>query len=242
MKKRGSQFVVAVVCALLGFLLAYQFKLINRGSDPNDYSSDVIEEVENLKREKEELLAQNKKISDELKSLEDAAAKEGEIAQTTKNQLDTYRMRLGLVDVNGPGVEIVIKPKTTILTNPGDVSKDLGESEIVYLVNSLWYARAEAISINGTRVTPQMGIKNSGNRIWLGNITPISPKDEIRIKAIGNKVVIKKALDFPDTFLYGSLGSYDVTVNVLDEMIIEKSTTSPTSDYITPVEQEEVQQ
>lgn len=239
MKKVGSQLVVAGVCALLGFLLAYQFKLLNKTSGQGEYTSDIIEEVDALKREKEELIQQNKKISDELKALEDAAAKEGEVEKEIKKQLHTARMRLGLVDVKGPGVEIVIKPKTTIFGTTTDSTKDLGENEIVYLVNLLWYARSEAISVNGIRVTPQMGIKDSGGKIWIGNAAQISPKDKIVIKAIGNKTIIEKALEFPETTNYRNLASYDLQYTTKDEIIIEKSNVSPTSDYITPIEEGE---
>ena len=53
MKRTVSQIFVAIVCALLGFLLTYQFKQLNIANRKNiDYnSSDILLELENLKKE-----------------------------------------------------------------------------------------------------------------------------------------------------------------------------------------------
>jgi len=56
MNKHASQIVVAIVCGLLGFLLAYQYKVLaGKGTTETNYNSDIMAEVENLKNEKEEL-------------------------------------------------------------------------------------------------------------------------------------------------------------------------------------------
>lgn len=238
MKKVGSQIVVAAVCALLGFLLAYQFKLLNKGTT-SVQNTDIIEEINSLKIEKEELLATNKSISDELKALEEAAAKEGEVEAKVKNELDVARMRLGLADVKGPGGEIIITPKNNIFGNSSsDTIKDITENELVYLVNLLWYARCEAISINDIRITPQMGIKNSGPYV-VANTDKIDPKKEIVIKVIGDKGKIKAALDFSGTLTYGALAYYKVELKTSDEVIINKSTQSLSMEFLKPVETSE---
>ena len=78
MKKIGSQILVAIVCALLGFLLTYQFKLLTDKNKENviENNSDILLEIENLKKEKKELEETNMSLSEELKKLEEAAAKE----------------------------------------------------------------------------------------------------------------------------------------------------------------------
>ena len=93
MKLSRSQLFVAIVCGLLGFLLAYQFKVLsskNIEAKINNYDkNDIIAEIESLKKEKEELITTNSKISDELKQLEETAAKDGNMGKDIKNQLDT---------------------------------------------------------------------------------------------------------------------------------------------------------
>ena len=118
MKKSVSQISIAAVCAILGFLLAYQFKIlkINNETGIESYNkSDIIAEIDSLKKEKEELQKKNNSLSEELKTLEEAASKEGNVGKEIKNQLDSARMQLGLIDVKGPGVTIKITPKTSSL-------------------------------------------------------------------------------------------------------------------------------
>lgn len=235
MKKYSSQIVVALVCALLGFLLSYQFKLLNKKekAQTSYEQTDIITEVESLKKERDELKASNNKILEDLKKLEDAAAKEGELEGEVKKQLDAARMQLGLVDVSGEGVIITISPKTSIFGgNTSESSRSLSEQEIVHIVNLLWYSRAEAISVNDFRITPQTGIKNSGNYIWIGSEGRIDPKNKIEIKVIGDKTKLNVGASFPGTLDFGALQNYNCEVKTSDEVIIKKSNQTLNSDYI----------
>ena len=237
-----KQIFVAVVCALLGFLLAYQFKMLAKkdGTDGNINNTDIISEVESLKKEKEELASTNSKLTEEIKKLEESATENGKVDLEVKKALDNARIQLGTVDVKGPGIIVTIKPKTPIFSNATDTSVDLGSAELVHLVNTLWYARAEAISINDYRVTAQTGIMNSSGTsiIWIGTSgRKVSPKETIVIKAIGDKTKLNVALDFPGALKFGALDNYDVTYKVVDDIFIEKTTESYRTDFITPVKE-----
>lgn len=239
MRKILSQVVVAVVCALLGFLLTYQFKQLsvtNSGSIDYD-SADILSEIETLKKEKEDLQKNNEILSEELKTLEDAAAKEGEIEGEIKKQLDNARMQIGLLDVKGPGIVITLTLKNSVFgTNSTQTVNTLSEDEVVNLINSLWYAGAEAISINEMRITPQTGIKTAGNSISIGSAGRVDPNSEIVIKAIGDKNKLNLAVNFPGVLDYGALRSYSSDVKQIDDIIIVKTTQSLRYEYIKPVQ------
>lgn len=237
MKISRSQLFVAIVCGLLGFLLAYQFKVLsNKNSEPNisNYDkNDIISEIETLKKEKEELAATNSKLSNELKQLEETAAKEGNLGKDIKNQLDNARMHLGVVDVKGPGITLTISPKSTIFgSNPGDNSRDLGEDELVHIVNLLWYSGAEAISINDIRITPQTGIKTAGNGIAIGFTGKVYPKEKIVIKAIGEKGRLNMGISFPGSLEYLALPNYNNEIKTEEDIFIGKSTQSLKNEFI----------
>lgn len=237
MKISRSQLFVAIVCGLLGFLLAYQFKVLsNKNVEPNitNYDkNDIISEIETLKKEKEELVETNSKLSNELKQLEETAAKDGDLGKDIKNQLDNARMHLGVVDVKGPGITLTITPKSTIFgSNPGDGSRDLGEDELAHIVNLLWYSGAEAISINDIRITPQTGIKTAGNGIAIGTTGKVYPKDKIIVKAIGEKGRLNVGLSFPGSLEYLALPNYNNEIKTEDDIFIGKSTQSLKSEFI----------
>ena len=238
MNRAVSQVVVAAVCALLGFLLTYQFKELNSANSGNiDYnSSDILSEIENLKKEKEDL-QNNEILSEELKQLEDAAAKEGEVEGEIKKQLDNARMQLGLLDVKGPGLVVTLALKNSVFgTNGTQNVNTVSEEEIVNLINSLWYAGAEAISINEMRITPQTGIKTAGSSISIGSAGRIDPNSEITIKAIGDKNKLNLAVNFPGVLDYGALKSYSSDVKQSDDITIVKTTQSLRYEYIKPVQ------
>lgn len=237
MKKTTSQIFIAIVCAFLGFLLANQFKVLNQKNKAtnNLQNIDIIAEIDALKKEKEELLKTNTELSEELKNLEDSAANEGELENEIKKQLDNTRMNLGLVDVKGPGITINITPKTNIFgTQTADTTRSIGEEEIVHIVNSLRYIKAEAISVNDYRITPQTGIKTSGNWIWIGT-EKIDPTTPILIKVIGDKKSLSGAANFTGTLDYGALQNYYSEVKESDEIIIYKTTQTLKTEYIIPV-------
>lgn len=64
MKKIISQLVVAIVCAILGFLLTYQFKMLRLQEDAKStaQNQDILYQIEALKKEKEELSETNKTL------------------------------------------------------------------------------------------------------------------------------------------------------------------------------------
>ena len=232
MKRVASQLVVAVVCGFLGFLLTYQFKLLSKKNElTNSYeNSDILKEVESLKKEKEELEEANATFNEEIKALEEKATSEGELEAEVKKKLDNARMQLGLVDVKGPGIIITLTPKTSIFgTNTSDSIRTITEDELVYLVNTLWYSRAEAIST-------QTGIKNAGSSISIGSAGRVDPSSEIIIKVIGDKSKLNVGVSYGGSLETGALKNYTNDVKSSDEITITKTTQTLRSDYLIPVQ------
>lgn len=234
MKKIGSQLALALVCALLGFFLSYQFKMLrNKEKNPlaNYDKTDIVAEIESLTKEKEDLKKKNDELSENLKKIEETATNQGKLDKDIKKDLDSARMITGAVDVKGAGYTIYITPKNNIFT-PGGVESGiaLGEMELIHLVNSLWYAKAEAISINDIRITPQTGIKTSSNYIWIGDEGRVYPKEKIVIKAIGDKAKLNAALSFGGTLDYEALSHYDKKLEESNELVILKGTQKMNND------------
>ena len=239
MKRLYSQIAVAVVCALLGFFLSYQFKLISSREENKQQSTyattDILKEVESLKAERDDVKKQNEDLQAQLKKIEDEAARSGEVDLNIKKELDTTRMITGTVDVKGQGIILRITPKNDIFSSNKESTSSLHELELVHIVNSLWFARAEAVSINDYRLTPQTGIKDSGSVVNIGSEGRVDPNKEIIIKAIGDKNSLKAALEFADTLNFQGLVSYKKEIEPSDEIVIKKSVKGLNSNYIKPV-------
>lgn len=240
MKKIHSQIAVAVVCALLGFFLSYQFKLITekeKSTQKGNYEvTDILAEVDKLKTEKEDMKKQNEDLQAQLKKIEDEATKNGNVDLDVKKELDVTRMITGTSDVKGPGVVLTITPKNDMFSSSNTTATLLDETDLIHIVNNLWYSGAEAISINDYRITPQTGIKNSAKIINIGVEGRVDPSKEIVVKAIGEKSKFSSySLNFANALETGNLASYKKDIVSSDEVIVKKSVKGLNSNYITPV-------
>jgi uncharacterized protein YlxW (UPF0749 family) len=91
--------------------------------------------------------------------------------------------------VEGPGIEVRVDDATAGPTATGDVRDDetqdgkVVDRDLQILVNGLWGAGAEAVSINGRRLTALTAIRAAGAAI-LVDYRPLRPPYEVR--AIGD--------------------------------------------------------
>lgn len=132
----------------------------------------------------EKLQSNNKKIEEYTNTIKNNQ----QLSELLDNELKEYNMLIGKTNVVGDGV--VIK----LIDNP---EKSFTASNLIYLVNELKYAGAEAISINNQRVVNNTDIAgiNNNQYILVNGERIVSPYE---IKAIGNKDEFEKLLNFPD--------------------------------------------
>lgn len=242
MKKIVSQIIVGTVCALLGFMLTYQFKLLSAEEEEfksgNEYttSMEITSEIESLKKQKEEIEKKNNELLSQLKKYETAAADQSELTKEIKKQLDDSRILLGTTEVQGPGVIVYLTPKNTAFAS-GTIGFYATDEELFYIVNELNFAGAEAVSINDKRITSQSGIKSSSNNSTIKiNNEDISPKERITIKAIGDKVKLDSALNFPGALDFKNLDAYEIKIEKSDNIKVPKFSKAYKSDYVKPVD------
>jgi uncharacterized protein YlxW (UPF0749 family) len=95
-------------------------------------------------------------------------------AQQTKTRaaqarIDRVAQSAGFGPVRGPGIKATV-------TNPPDVDPNdaVRDSDLALLTNALWASGAEAISVNGERVTGAGAFRNVGFQVLL-NSQPINP-------------------------------------------------------------------
>jgi uncharacterized protein YlxW (UPF0749 family) len=242
MKKIRSQLAVGFVCILLGYMLTYQFMLLTSeekkiSSEGTVNSTEITSEIDGLKKQKEDLEKRNNDLINQIKVYEEAATNQNQTSKEIKNQLDTSRLLLGERDVQGEGIIITLAPNTNMFS-PSSSPKYITHNELVYLINELNFAGAQAISVNDNRITSQTGLRSSGgtdNYIAI-NDGRISPKDKIVIKAVGNKNLLAAALDFQGTLDHGNLKEYKITYEKKDKIQIFKVLKNYKHEYLQPVE------
>lgn len=241
MKKLYSQILIGLVCVLLGYMLSYQFKKLNiqekkiytQGSLGSAY--DITAENERLLAVIEQLEKENNDVVTELKKYETEATSSNKLAKDIQVQLQDSRIMLGLTDVEGPGIVIYLTPKSSIFNK--EAMRYLNYEEIVYLINELFFAGAEAIAVNDNRIVSQSVIKSiNNNEFLLVNEDKISPKKRIVIKVIGDKIKLNDAMGFPGILDYEALANYDVNIEQSDNIEIDKYDKPYKDEFLRPVE------
>lgn len=201
MKRVSSQIIVATVCCILGFMIAYQFKMLTKyqNKQTNNKSASITVENEMYKKEKTEMQKKIDELQVQMKKYEEASVSSTASNKEIINELDRTRMLIGSTDVEGPGLSIYIKPSTNAILGSNVERNKITDEDLVLIVNELRFAGAEAIAINDYRVTSRTGIKISGGNnpfILLDSLIKVSQDEQITITAIGSKELLYGAFSF----------------------------------------------
>jgi uncharacterized protein YlxW (UPF0749 family) len=224
MKKITSQLILALVCILLGFMLTYKLKTISAKESAPESEEDkakIKSRIEAINAENEKLEKENVDLMEKIKRYEENAASEGNTNKTIKEELDKSRMVLGIgEDVTGIGIRVSITPRGNLFADETEILK-IEDRDLVYLVNGLATAGAEAISVNEKRITSQTGIRSSsGNAYILINDEKVSPSREIVIKAIGNTEKLEEVMKQIDIATHPALNFYEMKMETSDSIVI----------------------
>jgi uncharacterized protein YlxW (UPF0749 family) len=228
--------MVPLIMAALGFLVVAQIRagrqLRTQVQVPtrNVYALATL-----LREEREARLALETQVTDVRKKLEayERTASEGRsLAEAMGRELETLRIALGLKAMRGPGVVVrLADPKTQPKgSNPVVVSYQ----DIVAVVNELWAAGAEAIAVNGERLTATTGLSQVGGTVVVNLQRLTGPFD---IVAIGDPATLEGALNIRGGLLDGlrALG-LTLTITRRDNLTVPAYKGSFTFEHATPVQ------
>ncbi|MBF7083220.1 DUF881 domain-containing protein [Desulfallas sp. Bu1-1] len=208
---------IMLVTAIMGLMMALQFRVVNQmpAGIPTDRAKEIIAELKQVNREKENL---TREIGDLEYKLEQLNRGKSEAMLALESELKKVRMSAGLVTVNGPGVEVVLdNPELQESQVPPELSV-IQDQDLLSLVNELWGAGAEAISINGQRIVATSEIRLAAPFININTTRVVPP---YQVLAIGNPETLAENLELPGGLLeyFRDMG-FQVTVEKHDELTI----------------------
>ena len=182
--RRQRVIVAAAALGLAGFVLALGISArILNAPVVNDQRTALIERIA-LADERQDAL------TEELDALrqEVVSARQDNLEQTLAGRVLTAQIAdlelvTGYLAVTGPGVVVTLTdaPRGDQVSTQ-DVERVI-DSDVQRAVNGLWYAGAEAVAINGQRLTARTAIRSAAGAI-LVNYRPLTPP--YRIAAIGD--------------------------------------------------------
>jgi uncharacterized protein YlxW (UPF0749 family) len=199
---RGKVWVwqVTMLCVILGMLLALSLKTQRQAIETNEPTRPAalraayrIMKQQNVELEKE--------LGDYKVRVEQLAKKNASGVYGTKDfqrMFEETKMTAGMVAVHGAGIVVVLhdSPKR----NPSETRQDVVNDYIVHdrdireIVNELFAAGAEAISVNGQRLVASSSIRCVGPVVLVNSTQVAAP---FVIKALGKPETLENALKLP---------------------------------------------
>ncbi|HCF51270.1 MAG TPA: hypothetical protein DER60_13375 [Syntrophomonas sp.] len=191
MRSRNAQITIAIVSLILGILLAIQFK-----TQENINDTLMPGRVEELSQSLIEVTKQRDALAEEVQTLSDKLQKIRQVDEAMADLQDEVmkaNMAAGKVAVSGPGVLLTLNDSNRTLQSGENPNYGIvHDYDLLTLVNELRASGAEAIAVNGERLTAISEIRCAGTLI-LVNWARIGPPYEI--KAIGDPEMLTSGLN-----------------------------------------------
>lgn len=184
---KGWRSLTILATIVAGLLIGSYATSAGSGADPSQNErDDLLIQIDEADRRNHELASRDQELRTEINDLEaERLGYSPEISAEAIWAADTA--------VNGPGVVI------TLEDNAGHADGLIVDQDLRQVVNGLWLAGAEAISINGHRLSAKTAIRQAGSAITVDYRSISSPYS---IEAIGDPATLR------DGFLGGDGGRW----------------------------------
>ncbi|HUX46567.1 MAG TPA: DUF881 domain-containing protein [Desulfosporosinus sp.] len=212
-----ERFLLGFASILLGFLFIALLKTQGVAVSRVALQEAAVPSLIQTEQENQQLSVENDKIQLEL-----AKYAQGQSAAALANQqVQEAKMNAGLVALTGPGLRITLDDSKRVASGEEDPnSYFIHEQYIREILNALWNGGAEAIAVNGQRVTTHTEVFCGGSFIQINGTRQMPP---YLIEAIGDSRNLSAALNFYGWDRLGNLQEqYGITrkLDILEMVMI----------------------
>ncbi|MBL8049492.1 MAG: DUF881 domain-containing protein [Chthonomonas sp.] len=228
---------ISLMCLMLGVMTTSAIRT-NRARadirrDPNVAArldvndNQTQEEVASLRREVSKLREENTKF-------QAALSKETDQAKVIYESAENLKLFAGLTEVVGPGVRITLRDAPNAKEDFVE-DKIIHDTDILKVVNELWNAGAEAVSVNNNRVALGTNFRCVGSTILVDSVRIASP---IVIQALGDAKSLKGAIEMPGG-IHAEITAIDprmMEIVLVDKMMLPAYSGSTEKKHVKTVE------
>jgi uncharacterized protein YlxW (UPF0749 family) len=183
--------LVALTMAIAGLLLAVTYDQAAAGAEGRQQVREaLIDDIDRESSVSDHLQGQLQDLSRQVTSTRDEVLATSAVGQDALDDLARAEQGSAAVGVTGPGLLVTLAnadPKADDDPVGGSTGEDPGsrvrDGDLQLVVNALWAAGAEAVSINGQRLGPLTAIRFAGEAV-LVDFKPVTNPYEI--SAIGD--------------------------------------------------------
>ena len=191
MKKQTIALILGIVCMVLTMSILAQIRTVKsiQGKVGTTLSKNagLIDEVMGAQEENNKLHKELEKTESILEFIRKEAASGNQEDSAAEKELRENNLLMGLSEMKGEGIVIVLDDNKNVTGDELNISQYLvHEEDLLQVINELYNAGAEAISVNDNRIVTPTAILCDGNIIRVnGKITTVP----ITIKAICSTAV-----------------------------------------------------
>jgi uncharacterized protein YlxW (UPF0749 family) len=198
----ARQGVLTLLLMGLGFLVIVQVRASRGLSGQEDVPTRDVYALATMLREEraahQSLEAQVEDLTQRLAVFERATAERRSTTEAMTRDLENLRIAAGLVPLTGPGVTVIVDAAQSPMV--GHAPPAVQYVDLASIVNELWAAGAEAVSVSGVRVTATTGYGEVGGTI-LADRQRLAPP--YTIEAIGEPATLQGALQIRGGIIEG---------------------------------------
>ena len=224
---------IGVACVALMVVMFMQFKVVKQTditAIETMRESELKLELTNWNGKYNEINERYQEIVAKIQEYRNERVSDEKTAQLLHTELKQLNEALGKTDVEGEGIVIQVIDKEENLLDVSTVRRITAE-DLVFVINELFGAGAEAISINGYRIITTSSIVDIGIEFIKVNGERIQSPYVINAK--GNPDYLKSAVSVKDGQLDVLKGfGHDINVNESKRIRIEKYDGEIDSRYI----------
>lgn len=158
------QITLGVAMLVLGFLVAAQLATDGpRVRYTTQERAPLVETVSEMQAQQDDLKARILDLRDQIQRIQGVGQGSADVVRQLNANLQQARIAAGLVSLTGTGIVIQLEDSRSIVPPGGSESDYLvGSRDIRLVVEELWGSGAEAIAVNGERLTPTSAIIDVG--------------------------------------------------------------------------------
>ena len=181
------QVTLGVALLGLGFLVAAQ--LASEGPRvryTTQERSPLVETATDLQTDQESLKATILDVRTRIQAAEQAGQGSAALVKDLNDQLQSARIAAGLIPLTGSGIVLQIEDSQEPADPEGNMQDLLvGARDLRTIVEEMWQAGAEAVAVNGERMTPTTAVIDIGPSILVNSaylagpyqVTAVGPDD-----------------------------------------------------------------
>ncbi|MEH7222471.1 DUF881 domain-containing protein [Bacillus sp. JJ1566] len=201
MKVKGKHVILSFVCLVLGFMISFSYQFTKEQLESNRVTEQQWNEEAKIRTDLNEQNEKNNELQikliekqNEIQAIEEELAKEEQeqIYFNLVEEVEKYRMVVGEIGVKGPGVVVSLEDASYVPSGQDVNNYLVHESHLFKVINELYVSGAQAVSVNGKRLSHDSYIYCNGPVVVVdGNPFPAP----FVISAIGDPNVLVPALN-----------------------------------------------